>query len=45
VLTGRVLDQAQLHGLLDQAQNLGIGLVSVETVAEAGDTDAARERP
>ena len=45
VLTGRVLDQAQLHGLLDQAQNLGIGLVSVEAVAEAGDTDAARERP
>ena len=45
VLTGRVLDQAQLHGLLDQAQDLGIGLVSVEAVAEADGDDAEEERP
>ena len=45
VLTGRVLDQAQLHGLLDQAQNLGIGLVSVEAVAEANGSDAKEGRP
>ena len=45
VLTGRVLDQAQLHGLLDQAQNLGIGLVSVEAVAEADADDTEEERP
>ena len=45
VLTGRVLDQAQLHGLLYQAQDLGIGLVSVEAVAEADGGDAEEERP
>ena len=45
VLTGRVLDQAQLHGLLDQTQNLGIGLVSVEAVAEANGSDAKEGRP
>ena len=45
VLTGRVLDQAQLHGLLGQAQDLGIGLVSVEAVVEAGGTEAEEERP
>jgi hypothetical protein len=45
VLTGRVLDQAQLHGLLDQAQDLGIGLVSVEAVAEADADDTEEERP
>jgi hypothetical protein len=45
VLTGRVLDQAQLHGLLDQAQDLGIGLVSVEAVAEADADDMEEERP
>ena len=45
VLTGRVLDQAQLHGLLDQAQDLGVGLVSVQAVAEADGSDAEEERP
>jgi hypothetical protein len=44
VLTGRVLDQAQLHGLLDQAQNLGIGLFSVEAVAETDGSDAKEGR-
>ena len=29
VLTGRVLDQAQLHGLIERIQELGIELVSV----------------
>jgi hypothetical protein len=34
VLTGTVLDQAQLHGLLDRAQETGIELISVVMVRE-----------
>jgi hypothetical protein len=45
VLTGRVLDQAHLHGLLDQAQELGIGLISVQAVAEANGSDTEASRP
>jgi len=34
VLTGTVLDQAQLHGLLDRAQDTGIELISVAVIDE-----------
>jgi hypothetical protein len=47
VLTGCSRDQAQLHGLLDQAQALGLELTSVQTLdeAQAGGADPAKERP
>lgn len=38
VLTGTLVDQAQLHGLLGQVQDLGVELVSVETVGEPTDS-------
>ena len=34
VLTGRVTDQAHLMGLIDQVQDLGLELVSVEPVED-----------
>lgn len=37
VLTGRVIDQAQLLGLIDRISELGMELVSVEPVDEAHD--------
>jgi len=33
-ITGVVVDQAQLHGLLDRVGELGLELVSVNTVGE-----------
>jgi len=39
VLTGTVVDQAQLHGLIDRCQDLGLELVSINpTDDEGGDT-------
>jgi hypothetical protein len=35
ILTGTVVDQAHLHGLIDRTQELGIELVSVEQVDDA----------
>jgi len=37
VLTGPVLDQAHLHGLLERIQELGVELVSVNPHREAPD--------
>ena len=34
-LTGNFVDQAQLHGLLDQLRDLGIQLISVNPVDQA----------
>jgi len=34
-LTGNFIDQAQLHGLLDQLRDLGIHLISVNPVDQA----------
>ena len=35
VLTGRVKDQAQLHGFIERIEELGLELLSVEQVREA----------
>jgi hypothetical protein len=40
VLTGRIVDQAQLHGVLQRIQLLGLELVEVRRVA--GESDAGR---
>ena len=42
VLTGPVLDQAALHGLLKKVRDLGVPLVSVTRV-RPGETDAMRK--
>lgn len=42
VLTGPVIDQAELHGLLRKVRDLGISLISVNQV-ESGKTDAQSE--
>lgn len=39
VLTGTVIDQAHLHGLLDRIQELGIELVSFGPVDDPGADD------
>jgi hypothetical protein len=39
VLTGTVLDQAQLHGILDRAQEAGVELISVAVVDEPMDSE------
>ena len=36
VITGPVLDQAQLHGLIERVQELGLELVSVNPTGEEG---------
>lgn len=36
VLTGEVLDQAHLHGLIERIQELGIELVSVNPLPRKG---------
>lgn len=37
VLSGRVVDQAQLHGHIARVEELGLELVSVEQAAEPAD--------
>jgi hypothetical protein len=37
VLTGRVIDQAHLHGLLQRTQELGLELISVQPTDEGSD--------
>ena len=37
VLTGRVIDQAHLHGLLQRTQELGLELISVQSADEGSD--------
>jgi hypothetical protein len=37
VLTGRVIDQAHLHGLIQRTQELGLDLISIEPAGEGSD--------
>jgi hypothetical protein len=37
VLSGRVIDQAHLHGLLQRTQELGLELISIQQADEAPD--------
>jgi len=37
VLTGRVIDQVHLHGLLQRTQELGLELISVQPADESSD--------
>ena len=43
IFTGGVRDQAKLHGLIDQIEELGLDLLSVQQVA-AGEPDSGQER-
>lgn len=44
ILRGAIVDQAELHGLLDRIQSLGLELIEVRQVAEdrAGEPPASR---
>ena len=37
VLSGKVLDQAQLHGYIARVEELGLEIVSIKQTAEAAD--------
>ena len=39
VLTGRVLDQAHLHGYIDRFEELGLALLNVEQTSGRGERD------
>jgi hypothetical protein len=38
VLTAEVVDQAQLHGILERLRDLGIDLVRIESLSGTGST-------
>jgi hypothetical protein len=40
ILTGQVIDQTQLHGILDRIGGLGLELVSVQSAPAASQEDA-----
>ena len=42
VLTGRVIDQVHLHGLIQRTQELGLELISIQPAGEGSDET---ERP
>jgi hypothetical protein len=42
-IVGDVVDQSQLHGILDRIRNLGIELISVQPTAEAKESPSAGE--
>lgn len=44
LLTGPVIDQAALHGLLKKVRNLGLPLISVNSVG-AGSQDMSEDKP
>ena len=45
VLTGEVVDQVQLHGIIDRIGGLGLELVSVQSLPEGIQNDAATLTP
>ena len=45
VLTGRVIDQAYLHGLIQRTQELGLELISIQSADERPDEPDQTERP
>ena len=44
ILTGEVVDQPQLHGILDRINSLGLRLVSVEPVRDERQTASRMNR-
>ncbi len=42
VLTGRVIDQAHLHGLIQRTQELGLELISLQPAEESDETERPR---
>ena len=42
VLTGSVIDQAHLHGLIQRTQELGLELISIEPAGEGSDRPNVR---
>jgi hypothetical protein len=44
ILTGEIIDQAHLHGILDRINALGLELVSVEALPEDAHERAQRDR-
>jgi hypothetical protein len=44
VLTGRIIDQPQLYGILERINGLGLELLSVEALPE-GARSSVREKP
>ena len=44
VLTGRIIDQPQLYGILERINGLGLELLSVEALPEGARSSAREER-
>jgi hypothetical protein len=45
VLTGKIIDQPHLYGILDRLSGLGLELLSVECLPEGTPDDAGSSRP
>jgi hypothetical protein len=47
IITGQVVDQSHLHGILDQISSMGLQLLSVQALPERarGGDDAALAKP
>ena len=44
ILTGRIIDQPQLYGILERTNGLGLELLSVEALPEGAHSSAREER-
>jgi hypothetical protein len=45
VLTGKIIDQPHLYGILERVSSLGLELLSVECLPEGTEDDAANSPP
>jgi hypothetical protein len=45
VLTGKIIDQPHLYGILERVSGLGLELLSVECLPEGTEDDAANSPP